>query len=33
MTVSYAFASGENKGQHGTLNLTRAGPTPQGCGL
>ena len=33
MTVNYTFTSGENKGQHGTLNLTRAGPTPQGCGL
>jgi hypothetical protein len=33
MTVNYTFTDGENNGQHGTLNLSRAGPTPQGCGL
>lgn len=31
MTVSYSFTAGANKGLHGTLNLVRTGPTPQGC--
>ena len=33
MTVSYSFTAGANMGQHGTLNLVRAGPTPQGCAV
>jgi hypothetical protein len=33
MTLTYDFTSGDDAGQHGTLNLTRAGPTPQGCTL
>ena len=33
MTLTYDFTSGDDAGQHGTLNLVRAGPTPQGCTL
>lgn len=33
MTLSYVFTSGNDAGQHGSMNLTRAGPTPNGCNL
>ena len=33
MTLTYAFTSGTNSGQSGTINLQRVGPTPAGCNL
>ena len=33
MTLTYDFTSGDDAGQHGTMSLSRAGPTPAGCGL
>ena len=33
MTLTYAFTSGTNSGQTGTINLQRVGPTPAGCNL
>ncbi len=33
MTLNYRFTSGQNQGLSGTINLTRAGPTPAGCSL
>lgn len=32
-TLKYAFTSGTNSGQSGTLDLTRIGATPNGCHL
>ncbi len=33
MTLTYTFTGGTNQGQHGTINLVRTGPTPEGCSL
>ena len=33
MTVSYTFTGGEDKGLHGSIQLTRPGPAPAGCSL
>ncbi len=33
LTLAYHFTGGENDGLNGTINLTRAGPTPAGCKL
>jgi hypothetical protein len=33
VTLKYTFTAGVNSGLSGTLNLTRTGPTPQGCTL
>ena len=33
LTLTYHFTGGENVGLSGTINLTRAGPTPLGCKL
>jgi hypothetical protein len=31
-SITYAFTSGGNAGKSGTIQLTRVGPTPAGCG-
>lgn len=33
MTPTYDFTSGDDAGQHGTLNFTRVGPMQLGCSL
>ena len=33
MILGYTFTSGTNQGKSGTINLTRVGPTPNGCSL
>jgi hypothetical protein len=30
-TLAYTFTGGSSHGASGTINLTRIGPTPQGC--